>query len=379
MKIVLDNNIPFGEEAFSALGDVHCVSGREMSAEIIRDASIVVVRSITKVDAKLLQNSQVRVVGTVTAGIDHIDCSYLAQNHISLTTAFGANANSVAEYVITALLVWAHQYKTYLIGKTLGVIGVGNIGSLVAKKASALGMDVILHDPPLARKTGDAQYRSFDEVCQADFVTLHVPLTRTGPDATYHLFDGPRIAKLSLHVILLNTSRGEVIDNQSLYQAVLSKQIQPPILDVWEGEPTPHWGLVEQAAVATPHIAGHSFDGKIQGTMMVYQAICRIFGVAPTWMPTLPDPEHPSIMIAGKHEREETLLWKIATHVYDLPGDHARMKALSALPLEKRALAFDHLRKTYPRRREFRWTKVLLQDGTAALKNRMTGLGFQVE
>ena len=378
MKIVLDHNIPFGLEAFSTLGEVHSVSGREITADVVRDASIVVVRSMTKINAQLLQNSQVQIVGTVTAGIDHIDCLYLAQNQISLATAFGANANAVAEYVMTALLVWAHQQRTHLVGKTLGVMGVGNIGSLVIEKARALGMNVILHDPPLARETRDAHYRSFEEVCQADFITLHVPLTHTGPDATYHLFDESRIAKLSPHVLLLNTSRGEVIDNRALSQAVFARRIRPPILDVWEGEPTLHWALVDQAALATPHIAGHSFDGKVQGTTMVYQAICQILGKPAIWTPHLPDPDCPSIDIELSQEEEEEMLWKIVTRVYDLPNDHAQMKTLLSLPIEKRASAFDVLRKTYPQRREFRWTTVSLPNGTASLRNRIAGLGFRL-
>jgi len=187
IKIVADENIPYVKKVFSQLGEVTCVSGRSICSAMVAKADALLVRSITPVDQELLENSPVRFVATATIGTDHIDQPYLKNRGISFASAAGSNANSVVEYVLTALSVLAKKHQWHLEGKTLGIIGVGNIGSLLEKKAQALGLKVFLNDPPLARQTGDNRFVNLDEALACDIISCHVPLTQTGEDATYHL------------------------------------------------------------------------------------------------------------------------------------------------------------------------------------------------
>ncbi|NQT84941.1 4-phosphoerythronate dehydrogenase, partial [bacterium] len=219
MKIVADENIPYVKEAFGSLGDVIPLPGRKIAPASVVDAEILLVRSITEVNASLLEGSRVRFVGTATIGTDHVDEEYLHSRGIAFASAPGSNANSVAEYVVAALLTTARRKNFPLKGKTIGVIGVGNCGSRVAKKAEALGMRVLLNDPPLWRQTGNKRFRPLEELFSADILTLHVPLTYEGIDATYHLVDEAFLSKLRPECILMNTSRGPVVDNLALATA----------------------------------------------------------------------------------------------------------------------------------------------------------------
>ena len=196
MKIIADKNIPQVEHAFGHLGDLQTVPKDEIMASKIKDAEILLVRSEVKVNEALLQRSKVRFVATPTAGIDHIDLDYLRRRDIGFASAPGCNSNSVAEYITAALLLLANRKRIDLAGKMIGIVGVGHVGSKVALKAEALGMNVLLCDPPLRRKTGNSKYLPLDELMGADFITLHVPLTKSGQDTTYHLFDEARIKKM---------------------------------------------------------------------------------------------------------------------------------------------------------------------------------------
>ena len=295
MQFVVDEEIPLGREAFSHLGSVTLLPGRAMTREALREAHALIVRSVTKVDATLLADTTVQFVGTATTGVEHIDREYLAARDIGFAAALGCNANAVAEYVLTALLVTAHTKGLVLDGKTLGIIGVGRIGSLVAAKAPALGLQTLLHDPPLARATGDRRYRPLSEILRADFVTLHVPLTLDGPDATFHLIGADELAHMATSSILINTARGEVVDNAALLDALTGGTIEGAVMDVWEREPSINWDLLNHVTLGTPHVAGYSSDAKINGTVMLYHACCRFWGIKPTWTPPsdLPAPLAP--------------------------------------------------------------------------------------
>ena len=380
MKIVIDENIPFGEEAFSHLGEVTVLPGRQINSESLRDATALIVRSVTPVNTELLAGTDIRFVGTATSGIDHINQAYLTQRNIGFADAAGSNANSVAEYVLTALVTVASRFKISLGGKSLGIVGVGRIGRLVAKKAQALGMTVILHDPPLARETGDTCYQSLDEVLQADCVTLHVPLIKEGIDTTIHLIGEEQLAHMSPSSVLINTSRGEVVDNFALLHAIENKHLQGAVLDVWEGEPSINWELANRVTIATPHIAGYSFDGKVNGTIMIYQAACRYFGVAPIWQAPV-DYSQPSDSVNSidAHDQElQALVFQLATRFYDLQGDDARMRSLFTLPSSERPAGFDQLRKEYPTRREFFTSPVGLQQASPTLVSGLADLGFSI-
>jgi len=372
MRIVADENIPYVRKAFGEVGEVVMAPGRSMAPDLVRDADILLVRSVTQVNEALLGDSRVRFVGTATIGTDHIDESFLSERGIAFAAAPGSNANSVAEYVAAALLVLAGRGGWDLAGRRIGVIGVGNVGSLVVAKAEALGMRSILNDPPLARETGDARYRPLDEALDADVVTLHVPLTREGPDATFHMVDDRFLGRLREGTILLNTSRGGVVDTAALHRALETGRLGSAVLDVWENEPGIDLDLLRRVDLGTSHIAGYSFDGKVNGTRMLYGAVCAWLGRPADWRPVLPPPPVPEVAV--RTEGEDGLREAVLA-VYDIERDDAALRGLLDLPEAERARAFDRLRKDYPRRREFPNTTVT---APARLRPALAGLGFRV-
>ena len=381
MQFVVDEEIPFGREAFSHLGSVTLLPGRAMTREALREAHALIVRSVTKVDATLLADTNVQFVGTATTGVEHIDREYLAARDIGFAAALGFNANAVAEYVLTALLV-THAKGLVLDGKTLGVIGVGRIGSLVAAKAPSLGLRTLLHDPPLARATGDRQYRPLAEILRADFITLHVPLTLDGPDATFHLIGADELAHMATSSILINTARGEVVDNAALLKALTGETLGGAVMDVWEREPAIDWNLLNHVTLGTPHVAGYSSDAKINATVMLYHACCRFWGMKPAWTPPSDHPTplapgpSPHVAFDADGKNFQTLAHEIITTLYDLPGDHARMQDALAVPEPLRLRAFDQLRRDYPHRREFAFSPISIKGGDRNLFARLQTLGI---
>ena len=361
MKIVADANIPFLQEAFGVLGDVTAVPGRQLTPVQLCDADILLVRSVTPVNAALLAGSQVKFVATATIGFDHIDTGYLAKRGIGFASAAGCNANSVAEYIISALLELAHRHHFRLRDKTLGVIGVGNVGSIVVRYARALSLRVLPNDPPRQRAETLPDFVSLDQlVAEANILTFHVPLTKTGPDATFHLLK-PRCG------IVLNTARGAVLDNRYL----LTAKLDALVLDVWENEPNLLPELLTKVALGTPHIAGYSFDGKVNGTRLIYEAACRHFGLPVTWQPQLPAPPVPKLEITvASGEDDEDVLRRTLRQVYDITGDDARLRA--------NYRQFDKLRAEYPVRREFFNTELILSGASAKLQEKFAVLGFRL-
>ncbi len=384
MQLVIDEEIPFAREAFSRLGSPTLLPARAITHETLREAHALIVRSVTKVNAALLADTNVQFVGTATTGVEHIDQPYLATRNIGFAAARGSNANAVAEYVVTALLTTAHSKGLVLSEKTIGIIGVGRIGSLVAARAHALGMQTLLHDPPLARETGNRQYRPLAEVIRADFITLHVPLTLEGPDATFHLIGKGELAHVTPSSILINTARGEVVDNDALLEALTERPAGGAVIDVWEREPSINWDLLNQTTLGTPHVAGYSSDGKIKGMMMLYHACCRFWGIEPTWTPPL-DFTPPMTLVPGTSPQIEfdatgkdfqTLAHEITTTLYDLPGDHARMMEVLAVPRQLRPQAFEQLRRDYSYRREFASSPISIEGGDRKLFARLRALGI---
>lgn len=281
MLIVADENIPLLDSFFGEIGEIRRVSGRTMTASDVRDAEVLLVRSVTRVGPELLEGSKVRFVGTATIGTDHVDEEWLARNGIRFSAAPGCNANSVAEYVLSVLSV--HAERRGLADWTrlsVGIVGVGNVGSELSRKLDRLGFDVRLCDPPRAEleDEADTSFVSLEEAMTCDVVTLHTPLTRNQPHATYHMVGAAELEGLSADQLLINAGRGEVIDTQAL-KARLSQTSAPVVaLDVWESEPAIDPELVQQVWLATPHIAGYSLEGKVQGTEMIYRALSRYLG-----------------------------------------------------------------------------------------------------
>ena len=349
MNIFYDENMPFAAEFFADLGTLTPYSGRTLSDEKVSEADVLLVRSITKVNEALLHsNKQLKFVGTATIGVDHVDQNYLAQRNVNFHSAPGCNAVSVAEYVLSSLVVLTERYLLSLSGMTVGIIGAGNTGSRLSEKLAALNIKHVLCDPILAESETDK--RDFVELEQAlscDVISLHVPLTRSGNHPTYHLLDAERLAQLNEKQILINACRGEVIDNQALLAMKQAGHSLKLVLDVWEAEPNILLPLIEHCEITTAHIAGYSLEGKARGTEMLYRALCQQLNISPNKRleDFLPAPSVDYVEI--KQAFDEILLNQMVKMVYDVRRDDAIFRQ------QIKTQGFDHIRKTYPTRREF--------------------------
>lgn len=378
MKIIADENISFATEAFSRFGTVELMHGRQITRSALKDANALVVRSITNVNRDLLEGTPVKFVGTATIGTDHIDREYLQSQSITFTDAKGCNADAVTEYVFTALINTAFKYGITLNGKTFGIIGIGNIGSRIARLAEAMGLIVLKNDPPLQRKTGSSEFVSLEEALQADFITLHVPLNKGGEDNTIHLLNSDNLQKLKAGVILINASRGQVADNTALFENIIKHKIHA-ILDVWENEPDINTDLLNKVELATPHIAGYSLEGKVNGTKMIYDALCRFSGYKNTWMPALPAADYNIIEYTPSGNITEDLN-NIFNEIYNINRDNKELKKMTWMPENERKGYFDMLRKNYPLRREFLNYKIVIKnDDGGNLKDILRKFRFIVE
>lgn len=393
MKIICSTNIPYAEEAFQPLGDLTILAPQEITADRVRDTDVLVIRSTLRVNRALLEGSRVRFVGTATIGTDHLDLAYLDQAGITWCAAPGCNANSVSEYVTAALLCLGQRHGWTLLGKTIGVIGVGNVGRHVVQKAQALGLRVLQNDPPRRKAEDNPVFLPLEQVlAEADILTLHVPLTKTGHYPTWHLADRRFFERLKPGIVLLNAARGATMDSDAFLEARVTGKVACAVLDTWEGEPVFRTDVLAKTDIATPHIAGYSFEGKVMGTVMVYHAVCRFLGLKPTWTPEsrplpegrlpsdglLPPPLVPEIRLDPAGLSEEAALWRIVRPVYDIEADDQRLRAGAAADPKTRGAHFEQLRKNYPIRREFRFTRVALPPGHPRLEAKICGLGFMI-
>ena len=357
-----DENIPFAPEALGTLGQVQQVAGRTLRPADVAAADVLWVRSVTPVGPSLLSEArELRFVGSATAGTDHVDRAFLRRRGIAFAHAPGSNASSVADYVVSALLAVAAARKESLRGKTAAVIGCGQVGGRVTQRLEALGVRVLKNDPPRAEAAERAgrphDFRPLDEVLTAaDLVTLHTPLKHQGPHPTHHLIDGKALQKMAPGVWLVNTSRGPVVDAAALGTALEGEAVGAAVLDVWEAEPTPEPALVQQADVATPHIAGYAFDGKVEGTAMLYRALCRRLDVPPRWSAEdVLSTDSPAFCLEVPEASLSETAWldALARQMYDVTADDRRFREALGAAGEERAAAFARLRRDYPRRRAF--------------------------
>lgn len=380
MVIVVDNKNPFLADALAGVGDVRQLGTAAITNASLRDADAVVVRSETKVGAPLLEGTAVRFVGTATIGTDHVDLAYLEKCGIGFASAPGSNANSVAEYVAAALLETAARLNISLKEKILGVVGVGNVGSRVVRVGRALGMAVLQNDPPLARTTGDPVFVPLDAVMEADVVTLHVPLTRAGNDPTFHLFDSERFSRMKRGTVLINTARGPVVESKALHSVLASGHLAAAVLDVWEGEPDIDPLLLDRILIGTPHIAGYSFDGKVNAARMMFEAIVRHFGLGRQWpVPAnLPAPHAGRIDLQAAENTQETIR-RVVARCYTIEEDDARFRTLVKVPEDARRAEFGRQRATYPVRREFRATRIVSASGKNSVWESLATLGFTMQ
>jgi erythronate-4-phosphate dehydrogenase len=372
MKIIADDKIPFLNGVLEKLAgaEVLYLPGAKISPEDARDADAIITRTRTKCNAGLLNGSKVKFIATATIGFDHLDTAWLEENGICWTNAPGCNSSSVAQYIYSVLLNLACKYGFSLRGRTLGVVGVGNVGSKVAKVGEALGMRVLLNDPPRAEKEGKEKFAELGQlVVESDFLTMHVPLEKSGKYPTYHLGDEKLFAGMKKDAFYINSSRGPVCDNQALKSALNTGQIAGAVLDVWENEPAIDLELMGLLEFATPHIAGYSYDGKANGTAMSVNALGRFFKLdLPEWYPsTVPVPENNSLEIPLEGSFEQKILAAVNLS-YNINDDSERLKASPE--------TFEKQRGDYPLRREFPVFTVVCGDPEVA--EALTGLGFKL-
>lgn len=376
LKIVVDENIAFAKTAFNQFGEVTLLSGRKITNAILKDTDVLIVRSITNVNEELLKETKVRFIGTATIGTDHIDLEYLKKNNIGFADAKGCNAFSVAEYIVAALLNLSIRFNFNLSDKSIGIVGVGNVGSKVAAFAQALGMNVLLNDPPLKRNGDKRYFANLDEILSADIITLHTPLNLSGVDKTFHLFDREKINKIKEDAILINSSRGAVINNNELLSLIGKKNLKV-VLDVWENEPNINVDLLQRVLIATPHIAGYSYEGKVNGTKIIYNSLCDFLSEEKTFSFDLENSEGKLEKIEVTEKIEKSLN-SLVSCIYSIKNDDIRMRKMLTKNESEIILEFDLLRKNYPSRREFNNYTIKSNNLSGEIKNILKILRFNL-
>ncbi|GMU86984.1 MAG: erythronate-4-phosphate dehydrogenase [Ignavibacteriales bacterium] len=352
LKIVCDENIAYAQEAFSTIGEVTLSPGRAISREMMMDKDVLVIRSVTRVNKDLLEGTAVKFVGTATIGTDHTDLEWLETNNIGFSDAKGCNADAVAEYLLSVISRILSEQKRNFSDTSIGIIGHGNIGTRVEKLSKAVGMLPFVNDPPKAIMSGGAGYVSLTEALACDIITFHTPLEKESDFPTWHLLHEGLIQYIRPGAIIVNASRGEVTDSRALHRLHHEKKAVI-ILDVWENEPYADADMISIAKFASPHTAGYSTRGKINGTALVYKKVCAFFGLQPSWKAVFPPA--PKIKLPpSPGEITPSCIYSV-TRLFDrLDEDTALMKKLIPLEANQRARAFDLLRKEYHLRYEFR-------------------------
>ncbi|MFN8257428.1 MAG: 4-phosphoerythronate dehydrogenase PdxB [Bacteroidales bacterium] len=370
MRIVADDKIPFLRGVLEPFAEIEYYPGHLISSQTVKNADALIIRTRTNCNAELLNGSKVKFIATATIGFDHIDTTCCNSAGIKWTNAPGCNSGSVMQYIASAIMVLSQKYNFRLAGKTLGVVGHGNVGSKVAKMAKTLGMNVLINDPPLQRRGLLENAVSLNEIIEkADIISFHVPLNMGGQDNTFHLAGKDFFKQIKPGKIILNSSRGEIVDETFLKQGLYGKKIKSAVLDVWNNEPEIDRELLNLVDFATPHIAGYSLDGKSNGTAMSVQAVSRFFGLGlDNWFPEeIPEPENKILKTDRKSPAEE-MVREIILQTYDIRNDDRMLKTNPA--------EFEKLRGNYPIRREF--FNYLVSADNDQIKEVFSLLGFKI-
>ena len=396
MQIVADENIPLLEQFFSEFGEIRKVPGRTMTSEDVKDADILLVRSVTQVNEALIANSPVKFIGTCTIGTDHIDLEYLEKRRlgqgstdnsvgnkgaIAFSSAPGCNAEAVVDYVLSAISVLIDKRGLYFQDISVGIVGIGNVGLRLRRRLEAMGVTVIAVDPyKNAEDVGELS--SLDEVLKADVVSLHTPLTQDGEHPTEHLINAQRLRQMKPDACLINSCRGSVVDNEALKTHMAEFPDFESIIDVWEGEPNLDLQLMIRCLLATPHIAGYSLDGKMRGTEQVYQACCETFGlpIRNKLAQLLPEPSVKKIKFGDSVPIHQALRTAIRA-VYEIRVDDGIMRStLLRTQGESQAMRsqFDALRKNYPLRRDIPTMRIEVPSKRQDLQQALAAAGFNV-
>ena len=373
MKIIIDDKIPYIKGALEPFAEVLYLPGNQTGRDVVKDADALITRTRTICSRALLEGSNVRFIATATIGFDHIDTDYCRTAGIAWTSAPGCNAESVNQYIASALVSYAKRKGLVLKDRTIGIVGVGQVGSRVAKTCEILGMKVLLNDPPRARQEGAAPFVSLQQIQeQADIITLHVPLNMEGIDRTWHMVDGGFLRGLQRQALIINTCRGEVFDTRAVYHAKVSGLLSGMIIDCWENEPELDLDLLKRVDYATPHIAGYSKDGKANGTRVSVRAVSRFFRLGiDAWEPGgIEAPVNPVIELTGRGQSAERILADAILATYQIENDDKALRVNPGL--------FEQLRGDYPVRREFGCYSVRAANIAPGVMENLEKLRFQV-
>lgn len=382
MKIICDTNMPLGKTLFSTLGDVTLVDSNRITSGVIYDADMLIIRTLP-VTEKLLGESNVRFIGMTANSLDHLEMPALELREITLANAPGADATSTADYTLAALLELGRTRRITLQDKVIGLYGIGHVGRLVKVRCEALGMTVLCCDPIRKDDPNDLEaqdFLSFDELLpQVDILSLHASLIREGRYANWHYLDDERLHKIKYGAYLINTGRGGVTDAKAVRRALDSGRLADAVVDVWEDEPHFCIDLMARSFLATPHVSGHSYEGKVNATMQLYQQACRFLDVKPRFTPLLPPSIVPVIKMDAYGKPDEEILWYLTQRVSMIVADHMRFQDALALPALQRAKAFEAQQRTYPYRREYSATEVQITHAKSTVYDKIRALGFQCQ
>lgn len=373
IKIVADSKIPFLTGALEKNAKVKYIPGNRISNNHLHNADGLIIRTRTFCDEELLRGTPVKFIASATTGYSHIDVEYCDANNVKWKNAAGCNSGAVKQYIASALANIISYEKRPFEDITLGIIGVGNIGSKVESLARALGIKTLLNDPPRQRSEESSKFTNINHlISQSDIITMHVPLNNRGEDKTFHMADKAFFSNIKKNAWFINTSRGEVVQTSALLHAIQKKQITGAVIDVWENEPYINAELVDSAFISTPHIAGYSIDGKANGTAMSIRAISKFFNFGmDNWYPDfILSPNNPQIEIYNILDPED-FFCKLSLHTYDIMADSQKLK--------RSPDTFEIQRDTYPPRREEHAFKVKTKIQNNRHQNIINNLGFKTE
>lgn len=372
MKIVIDDKIPYIQGVLEPFAEVEYLPGTLTGREAVQEADALITRTRTDCSRDILEGSRVRFIATATIGFDHIDTDYCKAAGIEWANAPGCNAESVNQYIASALFSYSRRHGFVLHDKTIGIVGVGQVGSRVAKTCEILGMNVLLNDPPRERAEGSAQFVPVNTIRErADIISFHVPLNMEGVDRTYHMVNKEFLQGIKDNALIINTCRGEVFETGAVREAKLSGALGGIIIDCWENEPELDPGLLSLADYATPHIAGYSKDGKAEGTKMSVRAVSRFFGLGiDDWEPAgVEPPSNPLIDLDGYKRSAEQVISGAVLSTYEIEADDKALRDNPEL--------FEKLRGDYPVRREFGSYSVRTTNVDEEILRKLGKLGFK--
>lgn len=370
MKILVDAHIPYLKGVIEQFGDITYLSGSEFSPEAVRDKDALIVRTVTHFGKDMLENSRVKLICSATIGYDHIDTDYCDSHNIAWRTAPGCNADSVEQYITASLLYMAQKNGWDIRKKTIGIVGVGNVGSRVATACEKLGMRVLKNDPPRQEKENLSDFVALDIIQRdADIVTLHVPLTKEGVYATHHLANSSFFDELQRSPLFINSCRGAVMDTAAVKQARHSGKISGLVIDCWENEPHIDRELLQLSDIATPHIAGYSADGKWNASRMSFENVNEFFNCGISPIPFVEIPSAPSSIISLDELPVEEQLSHAVWHTYHPIRETEELKS--------HPNDFSRFRSEYPLRREYK--AYTLVGGDADVRLTLQSLGFAIQ